>query len=252
MTMFATILSPAAPLVPPAAPTLPATDLTPAVEALTTTLGGDEASKPSNDGPVKEFGATRVTLPPVDWGCFTIRERARADGLSDYTVYLYGAIASWSRKCRDSAAMLAQILDHAPEGTRVHLRIASPGGDVGIAIRLVAAMRRTKARVITEAVGMCASAGALLWSHGHERRMAPGSYLMLHMSSHGDWGNSTVIALTAEAMVSYIKTVALEPLVRDGVLTEEEMERIVDQRHDVYLAATTITERLEAARAVAA
>ena len=71
---------------------------------------------------------------------------------------------------------------------------------------------------------------------------------MFHMSSHFDWGNSQAIKINAENTVRYVKEIAIDPLVEQGILTSEDAAYIIDQRRDLWLPSDVLKKRLEMAR----
>ena len=58
-------------------------------------------------------------------------------------------------------------------------------------------------------------------------------------------GNSRAIQIQAENTVRYVKEIAIDPLVEQGILTPEEAETIIDRRRDLWLDSVTLSVRLE-------
>lgn len=196
--------------------------------------------------PPTRFGAIRITLPPDPAkSVISIFERPNDTNTHDYVVY----ITQYLRAEGTYYAELLTLLNTAPPSARIEIYIGSPGGSLHTGAMIASAIQTSKATVTTVSMGVVASASALIWSYGHNRIAAPGSVLMFHMSSHGDWDNSKAIAIRAENTVRYVKEVAIDPLVEQGVLTAEEAETIVDRRRDLWLDAETVNARLEAVRA---
>lgn len=203
------------------------------------------------------FEEDEVKAPPMRYGaipitfhtdkapsCFTITETKDESGLPHYDIWVLGTIGDSPADSTVSYDIVS-ILDSAPPGTNVTFKISSPGGVVTIALRICAAMERTRADVTTVAVGRCCSAGLQLWSRGKTRVMQPGAYLMAHGSSHGDSGNSAGIAASAQQTVDYVANVMLRPLVELKVITMEQFIEITERRADIYIDAGTYAKRLE-------
>lgn len=225
---------------PPATPVL-------ATESAKTTMDC-EIPPPGNPTPGKQdqppepkYGAVEIPLisgNPNERAL--VREIPKEGGICDYEVYVMRPI--WGNAFFDDAI---NILKYASDQTTVTFVCCSPGGELAVAARLVAAMKNTRAKTITIAVGCVASAMALIWTHGQERVVQEGATVMIHMSSHWDWGNSKAIQSKAEFFVRYVKEIAIDPAVALGVLTAEEAELVIDRRQDVYIDSYEMTKRLE-------
>ena len=137
------------------------------------------------------------------------------------------------------------LLNTLTSQSNVTVRIGSNGGSLYAGAIIANAVKTSKAKVTTIACGVVASAAALIWSYGQTRLVEDGSVLLFHMSSHCDWGNSEGIRITAENTVHYVKVVAVDPLVEQGILTIDEAEALIDKRQDVLIDSNTMRERLE-------
>lgn len=188
------------------------------------------------------FGSARIPMNrDPENPRIVITEIPTAANFNDYTVYISQAIS-----CEGCYyAELITLLRTLTAASKVMILISSPGGSLHTGAMIASAIKASKAEVTTSAIGMVASAAALIWSYGHIRKAAVGSVLMFHMSSHGDYGNSKMIKMTAENTVKYVKAVAIDPLVKEGLLTAEEAETIVDKRRNLWLDYKTINARLE-------
>ena len=211
-----------------------------------------------NFSPVPEPSATTVVVtdtpaqPPMRFGAVRIDMKSDPDRpevtieevqSNDYVVYISREILGGSYYY----AELITLLRTLPAGAKVTIYISSPGGVVHSGAMIAAAIQASKATVTTVAIGVVASAASLIWSYGHHRRAADGAVLMFHMSSHFDIGNSVAIKRHAEMIIRYIKLVAVDPLVEQGLLTPDEAESIVERRRNVWLDSETVNARLEAA-----
>lgn len=208
-----------------------------AVENLTVT----ETPGPS-DAPPTRFGATQIVLEPdPEQSKIVIVELPRQAGGFDYVIFINRMIDSNNVYYAELITLLATLTT----ASSVVINIGSPGGSLSTGAIIANAVQHCKACVTTVAFGVVASAAALIWSYGHIRHVADGAAVMFHMSSHFDYGNSEEIRLRAESLVLYVKEIAIDPLVRQGILTPEEAEIIVDKRRDLWLDSTVLNARLE-------
>ena len=197
---------------------------------------------PPPQTPPSRFGATRILLAQdPDRPVISIREHKNDSNYNDYVVY----ITQFIRSEGTYYAELLTLLRTLTEASAVTIFISSPGGSLHTGAMIASAIRMSSAKITTVALGVVASSAALIWSHGHNRHVIDGAVVMFHMSSHGDWGNSQEVALQAANTVRYVKEVAIDPLVYQGLLTPEEAETIIDRRQDLWLDSTELNARLE-------
>ncbi|MFP8823425.1 ATP-dependent Clp protease proteolytic subunit, partial [Enterobacter cloacae] len=78
----------------------------------------------------------------------------------------------------------------AEEEDVIEILITSPGGRVDIADMYLAAFRDSKAKIITRAIGECASAATTIFLAGDERICEDGCYFMFHNVQLGSGGDS--------------------------------------------------------------
>ena len=192
--------------------------------------------------PPVRFGSTRIILPPdPNNSVITIIEQQNDSNTNDYLVFISSCILSESIYYSELITLLRTL----PSSSKVCIHISSPGGSLNTGAMIANAIKSSKATVYTHAIGIVASAAALVWSYGKIRSIADGSVIMFHMSSHGDVGNSRGIQVRAENIVRYVKEVAIDPLVEEGLLTPDEAEIIIDKRRDLWLDSAVINLRLE-------
>lgn len=194
--------------------------------------------------PKARFGAQVIPLPMLVTGAPFIQDLPREDGGIDYNVYIYGVIGGMTMGCVDLYSDLIQLLDTAKQDTSFTFYICSGGGQVHEATQIASAMKRTAAGVTTKAVGPCCSAAVVIWMAGKVRTISDGSYLMQHMSSHTDWGDSAALGLLSNSLVKWVIDGVLKPMMDEGLLTEEEFVDITDRRKSIWLDAATVRERL--------
>lgn len=201
---------------------------------------GNQVTQVPKPPPIK-YGMIPIDLPVVEENKPYVMEFEGQDGSKNYDIYMLCDIGY----CDGFATDIINILNHAKSDSTVRFFINSPGGSLEAGAQVCAAMSRTEAETVTIACGMVASAAALIWSYGKKKLVEPGSYIMFHMSSHGDCGNSEDIRSSAENLVEYVKYIALDPVLAMGLLTDPEASDLIEKRMDIYLDSAEITKRLK-------
>jgi ATP-dependent protease ClpP protease subunit len=219
-------------------PAFAPTTIQPAIEHIVADPSPPQPAPP----PPTRFGATRIVIvPDPNQSMITIIETPNDTSYSDYTIFINREISGNGNYYGEVLTLLNSLTIQ----THVVVYIGSPGGSLHGGAMIANALRNCKAHVTTIATGIVASAAALIWSYGHSRKVVDGAAVMIHMSSHCDWGNSALVRTQAENTVRYVKEVVIDPLVEQGILTSEEAESIIDKRRDLWLDSTTLNERLE-------
>lgn len=187
-----------------------------------------------------EAGGVAVELTDLSNGP-TIKTISKEEGCFDYHLNLYTAldIAKWS----NVVDTFCRILDLADERDTMHIHIASPGGAVLLMGRIISAINRTKAKIVTHAEGCVASAACAIWAAGHERHIMPGAYFMQHMSSQLLLGKTTDIAAKSIFTMKYIEE-RLQELVDIGLFVREEIIDMVEKSSDIYLSGREAIARV--------
>jgi len=160
------------------------------------------------------------------------------EGKRHVTIHLTGQIGP--------ASLYTEMYDelqNAVEGDEIVIMIDTPGGSVYTSQIIVMYMVASKATVTTWGSGMIASAGTIIWKHGHVKQLSSWAKFMFHGTSHGSMGNSDYIREEATYMVEYMKEM-LKDMVVEGLLTREEYHKIVNSKGDVYVDAATMRKRL--------
>jgi ATP-dependent protease ClpP protease subunit len=190
--------------------------------------------------PRDEVGGIIVQLTDMSDGP-KIQTQALAPDAFAYHLYFFSALTHdvWS----NPMDVFCRILDRASERDVVYIHVASPGGSVILMGRVISAINRTKAKVITIAEGCVASAATAIWAAGHERQIRPGAYFMQHMSSQLLAGKTTDIQAKSGFCVDYI-TKRLDALVKIGLFTEEEKDDMITKSSDVYISGREAIARM--------
>lgn len=140
--------------------------------------------------------------------------------------------------------LVDRLYDMGPNDV-IRMNISSPGGYISTATQICSAMHTCKGKVITNATGICASAGSLIWSEGHECQIGDYALFMWHMSSHGDFGCSLSIKDEADYQIAYVKDVLLQIALQRGFVTEEEIDRIcTDPGYAKWISANEMRARV--------
>jgi ATP-dependent protease ClpP protease subunit len=207
-------------------------------EAGVSTHGPKTDGHPARD----ESGGVFIELPDLTKGP-KLSAVGNDQGGLDYHMYFYSGLDSaiWS----NAIDAFCRTLELATDLDKVHIHIASPGGSVFLMGRMMSAMARTKALVITYAEGCVASAATSVWAAGHERHIQPTSFFMQHMSSQLLAGKTTDIVAKSVFCMTYIKK-QLANLVKIGLFTEEEVADMAEKSADIYISGRTAIERVGA------
>lgn len=141
---------------------------------------------------------------------------------------------------------LLECLATMKENDEICIAIDSPGGYIHSGVVICTHILMCKGTVRTNAVGLCASAGSLIWSAGHICTVEPTATLMWHMSSHMDYGNSLAIKDEAILQVGFVKNVLLAASAAKGHITQEEIDRICTNPNvAIYISAAEMQHRIE-------
>ena len=135
---------------------------------------------------------------------------------------------------------LLEVLYNATTKDSVTIRIYTYGGSVETGCNIMNAMRACKAKVTTIAYGICASIGAMIWCCGHERFVMDNATLMFHMPSGFCYGKTADNEEESRHIQNFFKQ--LMKKVTTGILTETQLDNIVNKRMDLFLPATVVNK----------
>lgn len=131
----------------------------------------------------------------------------------------------------------------AEEEDVVEIMLTSPGGYCKIADMYLAAIADSKAKVITRAIGECASAATTIFLAGHERVCDDGAYFMFHNVQFGLGGDSATVFTRSKFYERLFKEKHYKQM--SEVLTKEELAELFERAGEVYLTAEEMRERLQ-------
>ena len=162
------------------------------------------------------------------------------DGKKIFTTYITGPIADL-----DNYITLIDTLFTANEGDIYYIFLDSPGGAISCGALIASAISVCKAEVITIARGLCASAAALIHAAAKRgnNKVSELGVLMLHMSSHDDYGVSTKILDNARNQVRYVNENLLKPAIELGYITNDELASIQNGA-EIFITADEFKRRV--------
>lgn len=131
----------------------------------------------------------------------------------------------------------------AEEEDVIEILITSPGGRVDIADMYLAAFRDSKAKIITRAIGECASAATTIFLAGDERICEDGCYFMFHNVQLGSGGDSAHVIARSKFYERLFKEKFYGMMAE--VLTPLELAELFERAGEIYLTAEEMRERLE-------
>lgn len=131
----------------------------------------------------------------------------------------------------------------AEEEDVIEILITSPGGRVDIADMYLAAFRDSKAKIITRAIGECASAATTIFLAGDERICEDGCYFMFHNVQLGSGGDSAHVIARSKFYERLFKEKFYGMMAE--VLTPLELAELFERAGEIYLTAEEMRRRLQ-------
>ena len=132
---------------------------------------------------------------------FRIEAAAKGKGGGEIMIYSY-----IGRRYRDENVVDSQDFIRALDGMvkagpgDIHVRINSPGGDVGEGIAIYNAIRSVKSRVVCTIDSVAYSMASVIALAGRETRMQDTGQFMLHNPSGGAWGGEKEMIAALNAL----------------------------------------------------
>ena len=117
--------------------------------------------------------------------------------LQDRIIFLTGEIDDSMANIIISELLFLDNQNHED----IYIYINSPGGAITSGMGIYDTMNFIESKVITIAVGMCASMAAFLLSSGKERYAVPNAEIMIHQPIGGVKGQATDIQIAAERII---------------------------------------------------
>ena len=157
---------------------------------------------------------------------FKISIKANADMDEPAEMSIRGVIGeefdmeTWSTKSTEDEVL--NELSQIPKGKKIHVKINSPGGDVGIALGCYNAIASRYDDVTTQNCGYACSAASILRLAGKNRLSPTSCNWMIHCGSCMSYGNAEDHQKTLNMCNSIDKTMAAIYCKASGVGTPEE------------------------------
>ena len=190
----------------------------------------------------KQKPNVKITLPNTPTGTTgKITTVQREDGGCDFVTILDDEVIF-----PDPYMEMIYLMNRMTEKDTLTILISSNGGWVETGVDIIHTIQHCRGKVITHALAMCASIAAVIWCCGHERKIEPTATLMFHMPSGGYFGKTMDVADESSSMVNYFR--ALLASITHGILTQEDITKVVDQRMDVFIPGDVVINRLNALR----
>lgn len=143
---------------------------------------------------------------------------------------------------------VVQGISNLSEGDQLTFNISSPGGRLDGLEVVLSAIDNTDAVTIANIAGQCHSAASILALRCNIIYVSPHASMLVHFISFGSAGASNHVLKQAE----HTKKVS-EKLFRDtyyGFLTEEEINKCIEDDYQLWLDSEQIIQRLEQRQAI--
>jgi ATP-dependent protease ClpP protease subunit len=140
---------------------------------------------------------------------------------------------------------LLSLLEFADAQTTVRIIIDSPGGRVDTAAVIANAIAQSKASVIGVANGqVMSSASTLIFPACKKWEIRAGAKFMFHGTIQGQQGKSMTIRDSTITVIEYIKQ-QLTRVAELGILTSEEVDKIMGTKGTVFLLGSVVKARMQ-------
>ena len=140
---------------------------------------------------------------------------------------------------------LLSALEFANEKSVIRILLDTPGGRVDTSVVLANAICCTKATVIGVATGqVMSSASTFIFPACKQFEIRAGSRFMFHSTLQGQQGKSLAIRDSTMSVIEYIKQ-QLEKVINLGMLTAEELDKIMGTKATVFHSGQVIKARMQ-------
>ena len=188
---------------------------------------------------VPNTGNSTILLQiPYDQAKCTITNLPQEGGVR-YNVLLYDVIS----EPKDYMSLF-RVCTKAQEGDDIWVYVDSVGGAISTAIAIKTALAGTKAKVHMVGLGDVMSAATLLVDGKDNTSIGKYSHFMYHMSSSGGAGNTTAVIQLNQQILGYIIDY-LKESTRNGNITVDELDLIMNKQQDVYITGVEMAKRLK-------
>lgn len=186
-----------------------------------------------------EINSNGFQMPPVDKLINdSLFKYTSSISSTKYEYYILGDIKE-PQKYLD----LINTLKNSTPNDIIFIYINSPGGRIDTTIQILMAMKQCPATVITTNEGSACSAATFIFLAGHRKIIAEHSEFMAHTYSYGNVGKGNEHDARNDSIRDRYKIMCQEYYCDNGVLTEEELNMIL-QGVDKYFNAAEISEKI--------
>lgn len=199
------------------------------------------ATKMGGTAPANTDGSTAVNKSESDWvmgNCCSYKINKKDNTV---LVYLLGVIYD----TKDYSRLIA-LLHTLEESQTVFFYIKSPGGSVPAACNILTAMERCRAKIITVNLGLAASCGSLILSFGDKIAICENSITMFHNAGMGLQDSVHRASTKVTHTINYTNTILFDKMVNKGIITQQEVDRIVKTGEEYYFNSDEMISRLQA------
>lgn len=140
----------------------------------------------------------------------------------------------------DYVELIDALYQGQPNHT-IYIHLNTPGGDLGITMQIINAIRSSEATVVGVADGQVASAGSLLLFSCPNIGIQPLSYVMLHDGSEGAFGKANENLKQAQFTSKLLSKIAHS--VYEPFFSKEEIDNVLDGK-DMWLTSDEVEERI--------
>jgi ATP-dependent protease ClpP protease subunit len=195
---------------------------------------------------VRVGGVTPYTFVAANNSSYTVVPIARQDGLTDYDVYLYGVMYSFSGSDIRQLNDLRNILELSNASINIRILISSPGGHLQSALMLMSSIKKSAANVTTHSIGMCGSAATTVWGAVpvEKRYVNESSVFLFHLATDCTYENSKINADRSLSLTDYVESNLILPFKNEGIISEQEYDMLCRRGRDIYISGRTVLSRL--------
>jgi len=157
-----------------------------------------------------------------------------------YTVYFDSAIIN----ARDYTGLLSLLQTSSEDDIFLFRFIGCPGGRLDVALPIYNAIKNTPAETVGILESYSASAATMLFLANKQFVVMPNSSMMVHGASYGAGGHMSSVKSWTEFNDKYISKLFRD--VYSGFLSEEEINKLLNENFDLDLMEEEIVSRLKA------
>lgn len=129
----------------------------------------------------------------------------------------------------------------AEQHDTILIYLNTPGGNLYTAIQIMAAMKQSRATIITSLEGQVCSAGTMIFLEGNKSIVHPNSTFMIHNYSHWVGGKGNEVNSQVKYTESFFTKLANQ--IYGNFLTEDEIKSVTEGK-DFWMDSDEVAKRL--------